>query len=290
MDICGRLAKLTRAGREQLGQATVRNSQLKQLRLLLDQPVVSCDAKSLAPLSSDALAGIFRREDIASDWKAAEHRISAAGIPDMRGGVNPGDRRALFYLVRALRPTSILETGTHLGSSTLAIALAAKLLGNREEAGGAHLTTVDIKDVNSEMEQPWKDFGSSCSPRELLSRSECSGVVEFRVGDSLRFLGETSETYDFIFLDGSHDADFVYQEVPRALHRLSPGGYILLHDYFPDMEPIWQGDYYISGVMPAIKRLRNEGHPIGVLPLGELPWPTKLGSSTTSLALLVAGH
>jgi hypothetical protein len=39
------------------------------------------------------------------------------------------------------------------------------------------------------------------------------------------------------------------------------------------------------GLYLAVARLRSEGVGIGVLPLGELPWPTKAGSHLTSLAL-----
>jgi hypothetical protein len=43
----------------------------------------------------------------------------------------------------------------------------------------------------------------------------------------------------------------------------------------------------IGGPFLAIERFKEEGAPLTVLPLGELPWPTKLGSNTTSLALLL---
>jgi hypothetical protein len=42
----------------------------------------------------------------------------------------------------------------------------------------------------------------------------------------------------------------------------------------------------VPGPFQAIERLRAEGAPLKVLPLGALPWPTKLGSNMTSLALL----
>jgi hypothetical protein len=35
-----------------------------------------------------------------------------------------------------------------------------------------------------------------------------------------------------------------------------------------------------------VHRLQRAGWPIEVRPLGALPWPTKLGTSMTSLALL----
>jgi hypothetical protein len=42
----------------------------------------------------------------------------------------------------------------------------------------------------------------------------------------------------------------------------------------------------IDGLQLAVRRLRQAGWPLEVLPLGDLPWPTKLGTTRTSLALL----
>ena len=36
----------------------------------------------------------------------------------------------------------------------------------------------------------------------------------------------------------------------------------------------------------VLYRLQRAGWPLEVVPLGDLPWPTKLGTSRTSLALL----
>jgi len=82
----------------------------------------------------------------------------------------------------------------------------------------------------------------------------------------------------------------VYREIPVALRLLNPGGVILLHDYFPDVKPLWSNGVVIRGPFAATERLKAEGARIEVLPLSELPWPTKLGSSVTSLALLVGAH
>ena len=124
----------------------------------------------------------------------------------------------------------------------------------------------------------------------MLECNECADRVTFHAASSLDFLDQTNDKYEFIFLDCNHDGNFVYQEVPRALQHIAPGGFILLHDYFPNAQPLWSNTYYTAGVALAIQRLRNERVPIRALPLGQLPWPTKFGTSVTSLALLVADH
>src|SRR5213592_4763710 len=71
----------------------------------------------------EPLLASFADHAIAPLWQAAQIEIGAVlSDIDLFGGVNPGDRRALFYLVTALRPQAVLEVGTHIGASTLCIA------------------------------------------------------------------------------------------------------------------------------------------------------------------------
>lgn len=190
---------------------------------------------------------------------------------DVRGAVNPGDQQAIGQL--AMGAEHALEIGTHLGGSTLMIA-----------AGALKVTTVDINDVNGPS-GAWATHGVPC-PRDRLEATGLADKVRFVVQDSVQFLRECREVYDFIFLDGSHDAEVVYREVPLALKVLSPGGVLLLHDVFPNLRPLWADRVVIPGPWLALKRLQDEGAKFRITPLGELPWPTKLGSRVTSLALL----
>ncbi|HVZ97056.1 MAG TPA: class I SAM-dependent methyltransferase, partial [Chitinophagaceae bacterium] len=109
----------------------------------------------------------------------------------------------------------------------------------------------------------------------------------FVISDSVAYLSGCKEKYDLIFLDGNHSAVSVYNEVPLALKLLNPNGVILLHDYFPKMKPLWSDGVVIPGPYLAIKRFTGEKVNFSVLEFGELPWPTKLESNFTSLALLL---
>ena len=220
-------------------------------------------------------------DDIADEWEADSKAISEVfEYADKGGAVNPGDRRALWYLIRRLEPRSALEIGTHIGGSTLHIAMAMKCL---DPSPPPHLTTVDMIDVNDATEER---YGAPASPRDMLIRLGCADVVDFVVALSLDYLAERDEEFDFIFLDGSHKAHVVYQEIPMALKALRPGGFLVMHDYFPNLKPLWEDGRVTPGPYRAVERLQREGHDIAALPLGVLPWPTKLGSNTTSLALL----
>ena len=204
---------------------------------------------------------------------------------DVLGAINPGDRRAVYSLVRRFRPRRVLEIGTHVGASTVYIAKAldAESSGNRS----SRLVTVDVRDVNDSEVRMWERCGARASPRDTLEELRCNSVVEFVVSSSMEFFQCNTESYDFIFLDGSHQADVVYREIVGSLRMLTRGGCILLHDFFPRGKRIWRDGEVVPGPFLAVRRLRREGAGIDAVPMGSLPWKTKLGSNVTSLAMLV---
>ena len=202
------------------------------------------------------------------------------------GGVNPGDRKAIFFLIRYFKPKAVLEIGTHIGASTINIA-SAVYYNQLELKIKPTFKTIDIKDVNSINEKPWLQYGMNKSPIEMIENFKFESFVEFITDTSINYFEKTKETYDFIFLDGDHSAETVYQEIPMALSKLNRGGIILLHDYFPNAEPLWSNEPLIDGPYLATERHIIEGAEIVILPLGSLPWPTKLNSNVTSLAVLL---
>lgn len=249
---------------------------------------VACDASRLGTVIPEDLERSLTDPLLRQEWKELEPILAQLGLPELAGGVNVGDRRALYYLVRQLQPRRILEIGTHLGSSTIALALAAKRLRSGTDCVPATITTVDIADVNDPVSGAWVRSGARCSPRALMEQLGCAGFVTFRVENSLDFLRQgKEEAYDLIFLDGDHSAAAVYREVPAALQRLAPSGVVLLHDYYPNLAPLFSDGEVRYGVCLGVQRLRKEGASFDVLPLGALPWETKLGSCVTSLALVV---
>jgi len=227
-------------------------------------------------LSPDAL---FASEDLAAQWQETAALIAPFAIPDGTGGVNPGDRRAIYYLIRHLKPKRVLEVGTHIGASTLHIAAALE--------PGATMTTVDTVDVNSDQIRNWLKYDTALSPAETLQRTGLADRVQFTIDTSLRYLEQHDGPFDFVFLDGDHDRRVVAAEVPLVLERLTPGGVVLLHDYYPGNEMLWPPEPVIDGPFLAIEQLRQEGLSVRAVPLGELPWETRLGSNVTNLALLL---
>lgn len=179
-----------------------------------------------------------------------------------------------------------MEIGTHIGSSTVALALAAAR--NQAEGADTRIVSVDIRDVNDEQTQPWLEAGSPASPWKLVKSLGVADRVRFEVNTSVGKLAQLVDSFDMVFLDGDHSAEAVYSEIPLALNRLCATGHgiVVLHDFFPGLSPLWTGQAPLPGPYLAVERFRQEGAEFRIVPLGTLPWPTKLGSNVTSLAVM----
>lgn len=113
--------------------------------------------------------------------------------------------------------------------------------------------------------------------------------AQFIVQDSVSYLRTTPERFDFVFVDGCHEAATIEQELLLLEPLLRPGALVLLHDFFPDGAPLWSGVAAIAGPWQAVTSLIAKGLPVRAWPLGTLPWPTKRGTPITSLAVLSRG-
>jgi len=247
---------------------------------------IRCNTDKLRSLKEVSIPTLFKSTEIENLWKETKEEIGNFKIPDGSGGINPGDRKAIYYLISQLKPSSVLEVGTHIGASTTHIA-SALYKSQIKNGMQANLISVDISDVNSEIAKPWLKYGGKYSPKEMMEKLNYSSFVDFVTSTSLDYAAKCKKKFDFIFLDGSHEAEIVYQEIPLAINLLNKNGIILLHDYFPAMRPLWPDGIIIAGPYLAAQRLVKEGVNIAVEALGDLPWPTKQNSNITSLALLL---
>ena len=256
------------------------------IRTLETIPTLPCNPEKLRHASTIDLHKILNDESLHEHWVKYSQDPVLAEIPDTSRAINPGDRRAIQYLIDFLRPKHVLEVGTHIGAST---AWMSRLLKAHQEEDGVpfRLTSVDIKDVNSEADRYWLKFGATHSPRELMQRLGVSDSVQFIAQNSLEYLETCKEKFDFVFLDGNHRGPHVYREIPPLLERLNPNGVILMHDFCPNGQKLWEQENAITGPYLAVKRHTEEGKPLVAIPLGALPWGTKYQSNMTSLALLL---
>jgi predicted O-methyltransferase YrrM len=145
---------------------------------------------------------IFRSPHISNKWKSVERELTEViQIEDLKTpGVNPGDRRALFYIVTELHPRRVLEVGTNVGASTGHIAIAMRDFGQA-------LVTVDLADVNDKPDSYWRNFDLRRSPRDNIAKIGMADKVTFVTADSVHYMREEKSRFDLIFLDGDHTAE-----------------------------------------------------------------------------------
>lgn len=96
--------------------------------------------------------------------------------------VGPEVGAFLHALVVARRPARILELGTSYGYSTLFLADAARQVG-------ARVVTMELADYKQ------------AHAREQISAAGLADVVDFRLGDAVRMIGEDAGPFDFVLLD-----------------------------------------------------------------------------------------
>lgn len=133
-------------------------------------------------------------------------------------GVDEGCADMLHGLVRALRPRLVLETGTHKGRSTHAIA-SALVKNAREVRYGTvgKIFTVDMDDYGV--------LDSALSQDELIITTQIIGKCpEILETDPLHSL----QNIDFAFLDGAHDAETLIKELEFVDERRSENCIVLV--------------------------------------------------------------
>ena len=124
------------------------------------------------------------------------------------GGVEVEVAEFLYSWVRLLKPNFILETGTHLGISSLYMAL-----GLKENNKGILETYEVIPELLAKAQLLWQDLGMT-------------SLIHNRLQPSLSAPGSTA--IDLLFLDS--EPQFRFDEFLYFWDRVVPGGFILIHD------------------------------------------------------------
>ena len=245
------------------------------------QPPLQFDNSNLRRVSHVDLASAMNDPAIGAAFMEDHAAIAEVfGANEIAGGVNPGDRRALYQLVGHFKPRRVLEIGTYVGASTVHIASALRRFVEQ-----GTLCTADIVDVNGP-QGAWRSFGMQQPPAGIISDLGLEPITTFINKPAATVLASPDQRFDMIFLDGDHSRVAVYREISAALSALNPNGLIVLHDFYPDGKPLVPGGNVEFGPAAAASRIARETDALAFLPLGNLPWPTKNGSKATSLALV----
>ena len=156
-------------------------------------------------------------------WPKVIEKLEANGVragPESFKGWNDGDAgfvRAIWCLVRILRPTKVIETGVAHGVTSRFI------LEGLEKNGRGHLWSIDRPPI----EREWKSQIGIAIDRRLEHRwSYILGSSRRRLPGILSQLGEI----DLFIHDSLHSERNVRFEMDRAWVALRPGGAIVVDD------------------------------------------------------------
>lgn len=143
----------------------------------------------------------------------------------------------LHSLVRNIRPRIVIETGTFVGISTMWI--AAALMENGE--GGEVHTFDDMGPINK---GPWRAVEMLTGRLEFvagrLAGAGLAGHVVMHPGNSSFEIRAAHQEFkaaggvQFAFLDADHGVLGSWQDVWATEPVLNTGGFIMLHDTFPE--------------------------------------------------------
>jgi tetratricopeptide (TPR) repeat protein len=132
-----------------------------------------------------------------------------------------------FAELITMRPIYCLEVGSWQGAS------ATWLLDKVVSARGGLLSCIDTFAGSSEHEALLGSLGSSLEAifDSNIAKTGYRAMCRKLVGSSQERLRPLPpEAFDFIYIDGAHEAKFVIQDAVLALPLLKPGGYILFDD------------------------------------------------------------
>lgn len=118
-----------------------------------------------------------------------------------------GEKQLLHWLIREMKPRTIVETGTHRGLATLYMAEAVR------QNGFGHITTYDPN-----------DWGQ---PGNFRKFPELSPLITYKADKGIDM---AEKNIDFAFIDGFHGFKDVYDEIKVLLPRLSEQAVVVFHD------------------------------------------------------------
>lgn len=144
---------------------------------------------------------------------------------------------ALFKITERIKPKMVLEIGTGWGVSGTVF----------RRAGAEFLLTVDPNIHSS----PYKET------RDLLDEEWQDAKVTFvpaKSADFFKTLGwdDISQTFDLIYVDGSHDPKDIAEDAVNAWHILKPGGTVVFDDFLHPQNLAWDERRSRYGVAAAV--------------------------------------
>ena len=135
----------------------------------------------------------------------------------------------------------LVEIGAYLGRSTLFLAAGIAAAGPTSV-----LYSVDHHHGSEEMQSGWPDHDASLVDeytgrmdsllrwRRRIEECAADDIVIGVVGDSATIARHWVTPLSLVFIDGGHGEDVEWADFNGWAPKLMPGGFLLIHDVFPD--------------------------------------------------------
>ncbi|WP_419869709.1 O-methyltransferase [Chryseobacterium sp. CT-SW4] len=125
--------------------------------------------------------------------------------PHMISGYQQG--RLLSIISQMIRPEKVLEIGTFTGYATLCLAEGL--------AENGQLITLDINEDLAYL------------PRKYFAESKYAHQIEFKIEDAKKFLKDTGEVFDLVFIDADKEN---YTEYFKLIKDKTKSGSVIMFD------------------------------------------------------------
>lgn len=225
-------------------------------------------SERLRRLDGEELRRCFARSDFEREWEELADSLKRCGLWNLPRTTGSGDLRPLYFLARHFEWRTIIEIGTHVGSSTITLAYALSKLATGGEAPPPRIVTIDVLEVNGTERAPWRELGLPKPPEAMLGDLALETYVTFIHGRGDEYLRSSNDGYDFAFLDGDHLAASVYREMTLVSAQLNDAALIGLHDFASErMFSSYDNGWTIPGPYLAARRALNENGSIHAIPV-----------------------
>lgn len=169
--------------------------------------------------------------------------------------ISPTQGDFLKTLVCNIAPKNILEIGCFTGISTIWMAAGLEQIGNNGTIHSIDLF-VDIMPripvLRAYLPNPLEYAQKSVENAQLSHRVKFYKNNSVAVGE--KFNEILNEPIDFLYIDGDHTIDGCYKDFMLFYPHVSVGGYIVLHDIYPEFCG-WDGPRYVID-----KFIKNSPH------------------------------
>lgn len=181
-------------------------------------------------------------------------RPEEIGALDIKGFLDHEEGMKLYEVAceaGAMGPC--LEIGSYCGKSTVYLGLGVKQSGgvlfsidhhrgSEEQQPGQQYFDPELFDQASGRVDTFRLF------RAAMEKAGLEDTVVAMVSRSEVAARKWSMPLSLVFIDGGHAYPTVFSDYTSWMPHVMPGGYLLIHDIFPDPKDGGQAPYYIHGL------------------------------------------